>query len=208
MSTCEFIIATCIVKLLHISRAADYNITTQHAFLYAGQGQWPDTNTRPSYTQITLKDETIANTNPSSYYMKPDDSRGFNLELNLFVPFTFHPTQITSITFEIAGSTTIGQVSEPCELIVIFSQTDSKYISTSISIDEQHDNLIYPNCDTSFPYTQPLAYGDIYQTVSQWNNEFNDCRICKAFGMNLETDEIYNNSRFQPPYTNTNISYP
>eukprot|EP01084_Bolivina_argentea_P116545 207066_1 len=180
-----FIICLAIISAILRPYKTEYITTTQEQYLYSYQGYLGDPNTRPSYTKITMLQDTIAyshqDTEGSRFRLMPTDNNGFCVELLLDSPFTFHPTQITKLTLQIGSDITTGPTNN-CDLLISF-QSNNTYISTLISIDESNDNKIYPSCDTTFPYTQSLPIGNIQDIVT--NNVQNCDRLCKAFGNNV-----------------------
>ncbi len=88
---------------------------------------------------------------------------GFELSLRTDSTFAFSSTKISTLKLEI-GSNDIATGDD--ELIVSFSQSSSKHITTVIELGATRDHTIYPQCDPAAPYSISMAYANVYNDVS------------------------------------------
>ena len=113
---------------------------------------------------------------PQYWELDANDNQGFNLQLSLDDTWGFHPSNTTKLIISIESddlycngnpsNCNVGQ-----DIIVAFSQNGvSQYISVMIQLDLTGENLIYPGCDRTSPYTQSYEPGNIVSLIDAYNN--------------------------------------
>ena len=109
-------------------------------------------------------------------YAEDSDDDGYHLQLSLDDSWAFDGAATTNLTIEVVYNTETSW-SGTNNLVVAFSQSGSNaFFATKMYIDESYEHMMYPEWDSTSPYTADLADGDpatrAYLTGTGWYGVF------------------------------------
>ena len=129
---------------------------------------------------VSILKNASVNSNPDAWQIIPQNQIGFHLSLTLSNQYSFHPINPSLITIQFQTINT--SIFNP--LLLSISQSNTLYISTILPFI---NDIAYPPCDSTPPYTQTFATGNIKQLLSINNSQ---TRIFKATNNTYSDDDI------------------
>ena len=122
----------------------------------------------------------------NEWRLSPTNNIGFDMKLSFDNTWGFrnptlaHSNSIFNITFNNNPLFTNAD-----DFIIALSVNDSKYIASIISLNNDHDNILYPSCRDNFG--QPNALGNIQSIMAKSS----DPRLDKILNYENVTEEMY-----------------
>ena len=154
-------------------------ILTHSATLQAAQ-------TNDNYAQVTTQNVNQVSAQ-NGWTLTVSDNIGFHWWISFNDNrWKFRTDTISILTFTIFTNSQFN--GDDRDMLVIFSQGDSKYVTNFIPFDANGVNGIYPSCDTSSVPSAAFASGNIETLLNAWNN--GQDRLYKSTAGNQYTDAL------------------
>ena len=101
-----------------------------------------------------------------NWVLPSTDIEGYHLHIGSNTTFAFSATEMSTIKLEIGSNDTPAP---SAELIVSFSQSNNKHITTVLELGARDDHSIFPRCSQTVPYS--VARQDVERLVNDRDDD-------------------------------------
>ena len=138
-------------------------------------------------------------TQDNEWILSPTDHVGFDMKISFDNSWGFRPTSINNPNsyFNITINNNPHNTTAD-DFIMALSINDSNYINTIISLNNDHDNIVYPSCRQG--KGQQIAQGNINSIMTQSSQT----RFAKSTNFQNITQEMYMKDQSQLNRTSSN----